>query len=269
MTHFVLVHGGYTGGWIWQDTVRILRGQGHEATAVTLTGLGDRRHLATPTTDLETHTEDVAQTLDHLDSPECVLVGHSYGVHPALCAARRRPGRVSRLICLDAPIPEDGESVLDQIPDGEWRARIQRRAADHDGWRLPVPDLSDTLLWGSLAGVGHDALKRLEQLAAPQPLATLTQPAHLTGEGTRPPVTGILCTREGRASIAAIEEIVATGHPRFQQLTDPGVTFFELDTGHYPMLSVPDRLAEVLVGAANGEGHRIAPGPETPGPAHT
>jgi pimeloyl-ACP methyl ester carboxylesterase len=271
MTHFVLVHGGYTGGWIWDGTVRALRRQGHEADAVTLTGLGDRRHLATPTTDLTTHAEDVAQVLDHLDSPECVLVGHSYGVNPAYGAALRRPGRVARLVCLDAPVPEDGESVLDQVPDPAWRERILRRAADNDGWRLPVPDLTDTLLWGSLAGVGDEALKRMEQLAAPQPLATLTQPARWTAEATeatgaaeaaaRPPVTGILCTEEGRASIAAIEALVASGHPRFQQLADPTTAFFEIGTGHYPMLSRTGELADLLVRAAAGEGHRITPGP--------
>ncbi|MFF0744620.1 alpha/beta fold hydrolase [Streptomyces sp. NPDC004111] len=269
MTHFLLVHGGYTGSWIWRDTLRALRRHGHDADALTLTGLGDRRHLATPATNLSTHTEDVVQVIDHLDSPDCVLVGHSYGAHPAFGAALRRPGRVSRLVLLDAPVPTEGESVLDQIPDPAWRERILRRAADHDGWRLPVPDLTDTLLWGSFDGVGDEALKRLEQFAAPQPLATLAQPAHWTAGDTGdpttppalPPLTGILCTRQGRVSIAAIEALVASGDPRFQELADPDTAFFELASGHYPMLSGPDELAVLLVRAAAGEGHRITPGP--------
>ncbi|MGW7417242.1 alpha/beta fold hydrolase, partial [Streptomyces sp. NPDC054863] len=97
MTHFLLVHGGYTGGWIWRDTATALRRLGHEAHPLTLTGLGDRRHLATPATDLETHVEDVLQALDHLDAGPLVVVGHSYGVHPAVGAAVRRPGQVARI----------------------------------------------------------------------------------------------------------------------------------------------------------------------------
>ncbi|MGW7418262.1 alpha/beta hydrolase, partial [Streptomyces sp. NPDC054863] len=110
-------------------------------------------------------------------------------------------------------------------------------------------------------GVPDDARKRMEQLAAPQPYATLTRPFRPAADGSRPPVTGVLCTRSGRASIAGIEALVATGDPRFQELADPGVTFFDLDTGHYPMLSCPAELADVLVRAAAGQGHRIQPGP--------
>ncbi|MFI0980673.1 alpha/beta fold hydrolase [Streptomyces sp. NPDC021093] len=266
MARFLLVHGGYTGGWLWHETVAVLRRLGHEAHPLTLTGLGDRRHLATPATDLDTHIEDVVQAIDHLDHLDdtggpLVLVGHSYGVHPTVGAAVRRSGQVARVVCVDAPLPVEGESVLDGVPDPAWREAVARRAADHDGWRLPPPPLSETLLWGSLDGVPEDARKRLEQLAAPQPYATLTKPIRLSADGPRPPVTGILCTRTGQVSIAAVEALVATGEPRFQELAGPDVTFFDLDTGHYPMLSCPAELADLLVRAVAGEGHRIQPGP--------
>lgn len=55
-----------------------------------------------------------------------------------------------------------------------------------------------------------------------------------------------------------VEGLVGLGDPRLQALTDPRVTFFELDTGHWPMLSTPGELAEVLFRAAAGEGHRLA-----------
>ncbi|WP_331755714.1 hypothetical protein [Streptomyces sp. NBC_01643] len=67
---------------------------------LTLTGLGERRHLAGPGTDLETHIEDVVQLIDHLDAPELVLVGHDYAIHPVLGAADRRPERISRVVHL-------------------------------------------------------------------------------------------------------------------------------------------------------------------------
>jgi hypothetical protein len=43
---YVLVGGGWLGGWCWQRVARRLREEGHDAYPVTLTGLGERVHLA-------------------------------------------------------------------------------------------------------------------------------------------------------------------------------------------------------------------------------
>ncbi|MCX5207198.1 alpha/beta hydrolase [Streptomyces sp. NBC_00237] len=268
MTHFLLVPGGYTGAWIWRDTAHHLRERGHHPHPLTLTGLGDRRHLATPSTTLATHVADVLQALDHLDpadpSEPTVLVGHSYGIHPAVGAALRRPGRIDRLVFLDAAMPAHGLSVIDANPDPTYRTRLRERAESLDGWRLPVPALHDTQLWGSLAEVSEPDLKRMEQLAAPQPLATLEQPLDLPADTPWPPFSAVFCTRGGFASTAAIQALVATGDPRFHRLADPTAGYFDLDTGHYPMLSRPAELADVLIRAAAGEGHRLHTGPQQP-----
>jgi hypothetical protein len=41
----VLVPGACLGGWVWRDVATILRALGHDV-PVTLTGLGERLHLA-------------------------------------------------------------------------------------------------------------------------------------------------------------------------------------------------------------------------------
>ena len=64
MATFVLVHGAFHGGWCWRDVVGHLRAAGHEVFAPTLTGLGERRHLASPAVDLSTHVRDVANLLE-------------------------------------------------------------------------------------------------------------------------------------------------------------------------------------------------------------
>ncbi|MYT33959.1 MULTISPECIES: alpha/beta fold hydrolase [unclassified Streptomyces] len=257
MTAFVLVSGGYTGGWIWREMAALLRERGHTALPVTLTGMGDRRHLAGPDTDLETHIEDIVQVLDHEDVREGVLVGHCYGLLPLLGAADRRPDRAAALVYLDTGLPGDGDAGVDVMPDPAVRDRLLRRAAEVGGGRfLPPPPLDDEELWGSLTGVSPADRERLARLAAPQPLATLTRPLRLTGAAAELPGTGVFCTANG-ASIAAVEALVATGDPRFAVLTEPRVGFFDLDTGHYPMLSRPGELTEVLLRAAAGEGRRL------------
>ena len=43
---YVLVPGGWDGTWHWRSIAQLLQAPGHEVLAVTLTGLGERAHLA-------------------------------------------------------------------------------------------------------------------------------------------------------------------------------------------------------------------------------
>lgn len=257
MTTFVLVSGPFTGGWVWRETAGRLREAGAQACPLTLTGLGERRHLAGPDTDLETHIEDVVQLIDHLDAPDLVLVGHDYAIHPVLGAADRRPERIGRIVHLDAGVPQDGDAALALVPDQEVRERMLRPDGPAEyGGRVPAPKSGEWERWGSTAGLSARALDLLDRNAAPQPSGTLVQPLRLTGAAGAAATTGVFCTASGM-TIAMAEALVRSGPPRFRALADPRVTFFELPTGHWPMLSVPDRLAAVLLAAAAGEGHRI------------
>ncbi|GHF54018.1 alpha/beta hydrolase [Streptomyces morookaense] len=263
MTAFVLVSEICTGGWIWRETAARLRESGAEVHPATLTGMGDRRHLARPDTDLETHIEDVVQLVDHAEAPDLVLVGHGYGIHPVLGAAERRPGRVARIVYLDAGMPEDGAPAVRLVPDQAIRDRLAEQPAG-DSRPVPPPASDAWQRWGSIADVPEDALARLTRLAVPQPVRTLTQPLRLSGTAAGLPTTGILCTANG-SSITMVEAQVRLGDPRFRALVDPEVGFLELGTGHWPMLSAPAELAGVLLRAAAGEGHRLtAAAPERP-----
>ena len=248
MTAFVLVGEVWTGGWLWQEVAARLREAGCEVHPATLTGLGD----------LDAQVGELVRLIDQVDAPELVIVGHGMGIHPVLGAADRRPERISRIVYLDAGLPQDGESVLDLLPDPAVRDRLLKQAAQAEDGRVPAPTADEWPGWGSTAGVSADALARLVRMAAPQPLATLTQPLRLTGASATLPTTGVLCTGNG-VSIAIVQAVASMGNPRFQPLTDPRVGFFELATGHWPMLSAPDELAEVLQQAAAGAGHRLTP----------
>src|SRR5438093_8284171 len=76
---FVLVHGAWGGSWMWARLAPLLRAAGHDVFAPSLTGTGERAHLASPAIDLSTHIADVLGTLQYERLQELVLVAHSYG----------------------------------------------------------------------------------------------------------------------------------------------------------------------------------------------
>ncbi|WP_328498635.1 alpha/beta hydrolase [Streptomyces sp. NBC_00414] len=246
MSVFVLVSGPFTDGSIWSAVAGRLRESGAEAHPVTLS----RR----PEADLETHVEELVRLIDSLAPPgESVLVGHDYAIHPVLGAADRRPERVARVVHLDAGMPQDGDTALALVPDPSVHDLL--RAEGRPG-PVPPPEPTQWQRWGSTEGLSTRQLELLSRQAAPQPPHTLTQPLRLTGAAAAVPTTGILCTAGG-TTVELVEALVRTGPPQFRRLADPKVGFFELATGHWPMLSRPDELAEVLLRAAADEGRRL------------
>jgi pimeloyl-ACP methyl ester carboxylesterase len=107
---FVLVHGQFAGGWEWKPVGDLLTAHGHIAYRPTLTGLGEREHLASPSIDLNTHIQDVVNVILFENLHDIVLVGHSYGGMIVTGVADRVPDRIKTLLYVDAALPIDGES---------------------------------------------------------------------------------------------------------------------------------------------------------------
>lgn len=271
MTIFVLVPGMFTGAHVWRETAGRLAAAGAEAHAVRLTGLDAALRPAGRDVDLETHIADVVAVIDSLGTTgrKLVLVGHDYGIHPALGAADRRVGCVDRIVYLDSGMPGDGVPAVAAVPDRSLRGRTAGGDGDlASGEVLPPPATREEWRrWGSTEGVPGPALDRLTALAAPQPMATLLQPLRLTGAVHPVPATGILCTGNG-ATIETVQMMVDRGDPTLRELAEARVAFFELPTGHWPMLSMPAELADVLLRAGAGEGHRLTLPDASEPPAH-
>lgn len=114
MGTFVLVHGAWGGGWSWRPTVgKLLRDAGHEVFTPTLTGLGERGHLASPAVDLETHIQDIVNVIEFENLRDVVLMGHSYGGMVISEAAAGRDDRVDHLVYLCALMLRAGQSPME------------------------------------------------------------------------------------------------------------------------------------------------------------
>jgi pimeloyl-ACP methyl ester carboxylesterase len=244
MTTYVLVGGGWLGGWCWQRVARRLRDNGQDAYPATLTGLGDRVHLAFPQVDLETHITDVVNLVEFEDLHDVVLLGHSYGGLVVTGAADRVPDRIFELVYLDtAPLP-DGASLIERFPP-ELRKRTEEQVQElGEGWKFPIPPPEELANMASLEGVDEDRLRLLYSRATPQPFGTYIQPLELKYPARETlPKVGILCS----FSLDQVQEMIASGQPLFRELDGPEWRFVELPTGHYPMFSRPEELAKLLL----------------------
>ena len=137
---FVLVHGAWAGGWAWKRVAPLLRAQGHDVFTPTLTGLGERVHLASPDVNLDTHIQDILNLLVYEDLEDAVLVGWSYGGMVITGVLERVPDRLAHVVYLDAEVPRDGESDFD-VCGPEFREEMERSAqSSGEGWKASIGD---------------------------------------------------------------------------------------------------------------------------------
>jgi pimeloyl-ACP methyl ester carboxylesterase len=239
MTTFVLVPGFWLGAWAWRPVTAALRGQGHEGYPLSLTGLGERAHLARPDTDLDVHVTDVINLLKYEDLRDVVLVGHSYAGSVVTAAADRATDRVAQLVYIDTgPLP-DGVAQA-EFSSPEERERNAAVVAQHgDGWRLPPPPWAELATGAS--DVDESTLALLGQRSVDQPWATATAPVRLTGAWEKLPRLGIL-------SSFTVEQMreMAANNPLCRHMAGDSWRYEELPTWHWPMLSRPAELSQIL-----------------------
>ena len=227
---FVLVHGAWHGGWCWAKVARLLRDAGHEVYTPTLTGLGERAHLARPEVDLELHIQDLVATLEAEELRQVTLVGHSYAGFVITGAAARAAGRIGELVYLDAFVPEAGKALLDYIGD---RAAAMREAvqAHGEGWKL-APFSPERF--------GVTSQRDTEWLTkhlVPQPFRTFEQPLPAAG-GDKLRRTYVYCSKPAMGAFDQFAE-------RLRE--DRKWTFHDLKTGHDAMVTAPGDVAKILM----------------------
>ena len=228
---YVLVHGAWHGGWCWAKVARLLRDAGHEVYTPTLTGLGERAHLARPEVDLDTHIQDVVAMLEAEELRQVTLVGHSYGGMVITGVAARTSGRIGHLVYLDAFVPEAGKSLLDYVGEGAGAMR-EAAVAHGEGWKLPsfpperfgVTSQRDT--------------EWLTKHLVPQPLRTFEQALPAAG-GEKLKRTYVYCSKPAMGAFDQFAERLRD---------DRKWTFHDVKTGHDAMVTAPGEIAKILMG---------------------
>lgn len=231
MATFVIVHGGWGGGWEWRQVAHLLTGRGHEACTPTLTGLGERSHLLSRSISLETHAIDVANVIHWERMSDVFLVGHSYGGMVITVAASRIRERIKGLIYVDAFIPENGQSEMDLIDPAWGESMILSPARrEGEGWLVPYPFADD------LHELPPDIADRYRESS--HPLATFTDPAPVDDGVLSLPSAFVHCTRKDPGEDAFLgSEYLARRR---------GWTIREIRAGHDVQFEDPRGITDVL-----------------------
>ncbi|MQG76397.1 MAG: alpha/beta fold hydrolase [SAR202 cluster bacterium] len=245
MATFVLVHGAWHGGWCWWKVEPLLRQSGGSVYAPSLTGMGERSHLAgyidPAAINLDLHIKDVRELLESEGLEEVILVGHAYAGMVITGVAEVCPQRLDHLVYVNGVVPRDGEAMVDQLdavrgPD--FTARV-RAAIDNREEFLQPPSTVEEIRrrWGITDP--EDQSRVLPRLR-PQSVASFAQPVRLgSSEALEISRSFILSRESGFDPVAE----------RVRQ-SDWGL--YQLDTGHDPMITKPREVAEILLRIAGG-----------------
>jgi pimeloyl-ACP methyl ester carboxylesterase len=232
MATYVLVHGAWGGGFTWRYVRPILRDAGHDVYTPTLTGLGERVHLASPSVDLSTHALDVANTILYQDLDQIVLVGYSYGGMVVTAALEHVAPRTRHLIYLDAFVPRDGESLYSMTGQPLRHAGLMGSE-----WLVPYPS--------GLFGEQSEAW--FEARMTPHPAGCFEEPVHLPRPLEEEPFTRTFV----KATVAA-----GPGGNTFLEMTEryrdhPAWQYREVAATHHFVRTHPKEVAEILLEATS------------------
>ena len=224
---FVLVHGAWHGGWCWGPVADLLRAEGHSVFAPTLTGCGERLHLSSAETALQTHVTDLLAMLFYEGLTDVILVGHSYAGFVISQLASQAAEQIQCLIYLDAFLPEPGQSFADLTKLDVGQMADRGRVAP----MLTVEEL----------GIVDPAQQAfVGDRLTPHPLGALEQKVDFDAE-----------------TLSAIPRVFIQSSGLFAAEAKKAASLGFLvgkinDAGHDVMLTQPAQVAEVLLSTAEG-----------------
>lgn len=231
MSTFVLVHGGFVGGWCWEKLVPLLEEAGHRVEAPDLPGSGDDP-TPIPEVSLQAYAERISEVLDAEPEP-VVLVGQSSGGVAVSQAAEHRPDKIQLLVYVGAYLLRNGETLLSAGENDTDSLVLSNLVMSEDGSSATIRE--DVIGEGLLADCSGEDVERAKARFEPTALAPIATPVFLTEENYG---------RIPRVYIETLEDrAISSWLQREMYERVPCQKVISMETGHWPFYSAPDELA--------------------------
>lgn len=230
-SHVILVPGYWLGAWAWDDVVTALMDRSLDVKAVTPLGLDEQDPSRMNTTPQD--RADALQALVEQVGGDVVLVGHSGANAAVSIVLDRIPQLLRRVIWVDSGPMSDGGAFAPELPQ-----YVKE---------LPLPDFDTLGREASLEGLSNDQLKTFRARAVSEPAGVARARVSLKNDRRHHvPTTLICCSLPSRQVL----ELAQARHPMFAAVSDLiDVQTVDLPTGHWPMWSRPEELADVIATA--------------------
>lgn len=234
MSRFVLIHGGFVGGWLWEKLVPLLEEAGHKVEAPDLPGHGDDR-TPVPEVSLQGYVDRISQVLD-AQTESAVLVGQSMGGMVISQPAEQRPDKVEMLVYVGAYLLRNGETLLSASENDTESLVLSNLVMSEDGSSATLQE--DAIGEGLMADCSDEDVERAKSRFRAQAVAPLATPVSLTEDnfGRMPRV--YIETLQDRAISPWLQREM------YERL--PCQKVISMDTSHGPFYSAPEELADHL-----------------------
>jgi pimeloyl-ACP methyl ester carboxylesterase len=222
----LLIAGLWLDGSVWDNVAAQLEARGHHAVPITLPGQGDGNASATL-------ADQVAAVVAAVDAAagRPMVAGHSAACSLAWLAADARPGKISKIALIGGFPCSDGRAYFDSSP-------TQDGTLPFPGWdEFEGPDSADL----------DDAAKRAFASAAiPVPEGVIRGVITLADERRYDVPVALVCPEFTPAQAREWIE-----HGEVPELANSKeVSYIDIDSGHWPMITAPAELARLLAQAA-------------------
>jgi len=230
----VLVHGAWSDASSWDAVTPLLKAQGNEVINVNLAGHGkDTTSFAGIT--FQTYVDQVKAAIG--TRTNVVLVGHSFAGLVISQVAEEEPAQIKELIFLAAALPHDGDSLL-SLAKGD--------PASHIGKALTIDQQHGAAIIAkdAVADIfAADAPQQVQEYIAanlkPEPLAPLATPVHLTEKNFGSVKKVYIHTANDHA--------ISYPAQQYMVKNSEVAKVYTLQSSHTPFISMPDKLAEILI----------------------
>ncbi|HMR48981.1 MAG TPA: alpha/beta hydrolase [Arachnia sp.] len=228
----ILIPGLWLNASTWDTVVPILEEAGHRAWPLTLPGMA-RKDTDRTGIGLADHVGAVVTAIDDVEGP-VLLVGHSAGCGIAHAALDARVTKVAAIVHVGGFPAADGEPLLDgfEARDGE----------------VTMPDWAEIGEDANIVDFDDVGLHRLYDEAIPVPERVITDPVRLSDPRRHDVPATMVCPEYTVADLRGWLD-AGVGPAELAALTR--VEYVDLGGGHWPQLTQPERLAEVILRAAS------------------